>query len=47
MKAIIEIPKGDDRRRHLKHDKSGFIENSDAAKQYVEDGCKKFMDNKK
>lgn len=26
MKAIIEIPKGDDRRRHLKHDKSGFID---------------------
>jgi inorganic pyrophosphatase len=26
MKAIIEIPKGDDRRRHLKFDKSGFID---------------------
>lgn len=26
MKVIIEIPKGDDRRRHLKHDKSGFID---------------------
>jgi inorganic pyrophosphatase len=26
MKAIIEIPKGDDRRRHLKLDKSGFID---------------------
>lgn len=26
MKAIIEIPKGDDRRRHLKDDKSGFID---------------------
>lgn len=26
MKAIIEIPKGDDRRRHLKYDKSGFID---------------------
>lgn len=26
MKAIIEIPKGDDRRRHLKNDKSGFID---------------------
>lgn len=26
MLAIIEIPKGDDRRRHLKHDKSGFID---------------------
>jgi inorganic pyrophosphatase len=26
MKAIIEIPKGDDRRRHLKFDKSGFVD---------------------
>jgi inorganic pyrophosphatase len=26
MKAIIEIPKGDDRRRHMKYDKSGFID---------------------
>lgn len=26
MKAIIEIPKGDDRRRHVKFDKSGFID---------------------
>ncbi len=26
MKAIIEIPKNDDRRRHLKDDKSGFID---------------------
>jgi inorganic pyrophosphatase len=26
MKVIIEIPKGDDRRRHLKYDKSGFID---------------------
>lgn len=26
MKAIIEIPKGDDRRRHLKYDKSGFVD---------------------
>jgi inorganic pyrophosphatase len=26
MKAIIEIPKGDDRRRHVKYDKSGFID---------------------
>lgn len=26
MKAIIEIPKGDDRRRHIKSDKSGFID---------------------
>lgn len=26
MKAIIEIPKGDNRRRHLKHDKSGFVD---------------------
>lgn len=26
MKAIIEIPKGDDRRRHLKHNKLGFID---------------------
>lgn len=26
MKAVIEIPKGDDRRRHIKHDKSGFID---------------------
>jgi inorganic pyrophosphatase len=26
MKAIIEIPKGDDRRRHIKPDKSGFID---------------------
>ncbi|MEK7463228.1 MAG: inorganic diphosphatase [Patescibacteria group bacterium] len=26
MKAIIEIPKGDDRRRHLKYDRSGFID---------------------
>jgi inorganic pyrophosphatase len=26
MKAIIEIPKGDDRRRHIKYDKSGFID---------------------
>ncbi len=26
MKAVIEIPKGDDRRRHIKHDKTGFID---------------------
>ncbi len=26
MKAIIEIPKGDDRRRHIKPDKSGLID---------------------
>ncbi len=26
MKAIIEIPKGDDRRRHLKYDKSGLVD---------------------
>jgi len=26
MKAVIEIPKGDDRRRHLKHDKTGFVD---------------------
>ena len=26
MQAIIEIPKGDDRRRHLKYDKSDFID---------------------
>ncbi len=26
MKAIIEIPKGDDKRRHIKNDKSGFID---------------------
>ncbi|MCL4406043.1 MAG: inorganic diphosphatase [Patescibacteria group bacterium] len=26
MKAIIEIPKGDDRRRHFKFDKTGFID---------------------
>ncbi len=26
MIAIIEIPKGDDRRRHIKYDKSGFID---------------------
>jgi inorganic pyrophosphatase len=26
MKAVIEIPKGDDRRRHIKYDKSGFID---------------------
>ncbi|MFA5830462.1 MAG: inorganic diphosphatase [Candidatus Paceibacterota bacterium] len=26
MKAIIEIPKGDDRRRHMKYDKTGFID---------------------
>jgi inorganic pyrophosphatase len=26
MKAIIEIPKGDDRRRHLKYDKTGFVD---------------------
>lgn len=26
MKAVIEIPKGDNRRRHLKADKSGFID---------------------
>lgn len=26
MKVIIEMPKGDDRRRHLQHDKSGFID---------------------
>ncbi len=26
MKAIIEIPKGDDRRRHIKPDKSGFVD---------------------
>lgn len=26
MKVIIEIPKRDDRRRHLKYDKSGFVD---------------------
>lgn len=26
MKAIIEIPKGDDRRRHMKYDKTGFVD---------------------
>lgn len=26
MEAIIEIPKGDDRRRHIKYDKSGFVD---------------------
>jgi inorganic pyrophosphatase len=26
IKVIIEIPKGDDRRRHLKYDKTGFID---------------------
>jgi inorganic pyrophosphatase len=26
MIAIIEIPKGDDRRRHIKYDKTGFID---------------------
>jgi inorganic pyrophosphatase len=26
MKVIIEIPKGDDRRRHLKFDKTGFVD---------------------
>ena len=26
MKAIIEMPKGDDRRRHMRYDKSGFID---------------------
>ena len=26
VKVIIEIPKGDDRRRHLKYDKSGFVD---------------------
>jgi len=26
MKAVIEIPKGDDRRRHIKYDKTGFID---------------------
>jgi inorganic pyrophosphatase len=26
MKVIIEIPRGDDRRRHMKYDKSGFID---------------------
>jgi inorganic pyrophosphatase len=26
MKVVIEIPKGDDRRRHLKYDKTGFID---------------------
>lgn len=26
MKAIIEIPKGDTRRRHMAYDKSGFID---------------------
>lgn len=26
MKVVIEIPKGDTRRRHLKYDKSGFID---------------------
>ncbi len=26
MKASIEIPKGDNRRRHIKYDKSGFID---------------------
>lgn len=26
MKVVIEMPKGDDRRRHLKFDKTGFID---------------------
>jgi inorganic pyrophosphatase len=26
IKVVIEIPKGDDRRRHLKYDKTGFID---------------------
>lgn len=26
MKVIIEIPKGDNRRRHMRYDKSGFID---------------------
>lgn len=26
MKVIIEIPKGDERRRHIKPDKSGFVD---------------------
>jgi inorganic pyrophosphatase len=26
MKAVIEIPKGDDRRRHIKYDKTGFVD---------------------
>ena len=26
MKAIIEIPKGDNRRRHIKHDKTEFVD---------------------
>lgn len=26
MRVIIEIPKGDDRRRHIRYDKSGFID---------------------
>lgn len=26
VKAIIEIPRGDDRRRHFKYDKTGFID---------------------
>src|SRR3989344_4921826 len=26
FKALIEIPKGDPRRRHLKYDKSGFVD---------------------
>lgn len=26
MRAVIEIPKGDDRRRHLKTDKTGFVD---------------------
>jgi inorganic pyrophosphatase len=26
MKAIIEMPRGDTRRRHLKYDKSGFVD---------------------
>ncbi len=26
MKAVIEMPKGDVRRRHIKYDKSGFID---------------------
>ena len=26
MKAVIEMPRGDNRRRHIKYDKSGFID---------------------
>ncbi len=26
MKAVIEIPRGDDRRRHLSRDKTGFVD---------------------